>query len=51
MKVRRCPVDWFKPQLTVIPAATSSVDYETDAKITATIKESFSGVTLIVIGG
>lgn len=29
--------------------ATSSVDYETDAKITSTINECFEGVTMLVI--
>jgi len=38
-----------KSKILVMDEATSSVDYETDAKITATIRESFKGMTLLVI--
>lgn len=36
-------------KIIIMDEATSSVDYETDAKITTTIKESFKGTTLITI--
>ncbi|TYJ53022.1 hypothetical protein B9479_006351 [Cryptococcus floricola] len=36
-------------KILVMDEATSSVDFATDAKITATIKECFSGITMLVI--
>ncbi|KAK8864683.1 hypothetical protein IAR55_001935 [Kwoniella newhampshirensis] len=38
-----------KSRILVMDEATSSVDFEMDAKITATIKECFAGTTMLVI--
>ncbi|WWD17007.1 hypothetical protein CI109_101443 [Kwoniella shandongensis] len=38
-----------RSKILVMDEATSSVDFETDAKITATIKECFAGMTMLVI--
>jgi ABC-type multidrug transport system fused ATPase/permease subunit len=38
-----------KSKILVMDEATSSVDFEMDAKITATIKECFAGTTMLVI--